>query len=57
MIKTIDFEDVTKEFLFDRIHTVINDDEIINERNCNAESYHFNMELVHTGVLELLFPP
>ena len=28
--KSIDFEDVTKEFLDDRIHTLINDGKIIN---------------------------
>ena len=37
IIKTIDFEDVPKEFLDDRIHTLINDEKIINRRNRNAE--------------------
>ena len=30
IIKTIDFEDVTKEFLDDRIHTLIINEKIIN---------------------------
>ena len=36
--KAIDFEDVTKKFHDDRIHTLINDKKIINERNRNADS-------------------
>ena len=35
IIKTIDFEDVTKEFLDDRIHKFINNEKIINKRNRN----------------------
>ena len=42
IIETIDFEDVTKEFLDDRIHTLINDEKIINKRNPNADSYYVN---------------
>ena len=38
IIKTITFEDVTKEFLDHRIHTFINDEKII-KRNRNADSY------------------
>ena len=56
IIKTIDFEDVTKEILDDRIHTLINDEKITNKRNRNADSYYLNTELVDTGALELLFP-
>ena len=41
IIETIDFEDVTKEFLDDRIHTLINDEKI-NKRNPNADSYYVN---------------
>ena len=55
IINTIDFEDVTKEFLDNRIHTLINDEKIINKRNRNADSYYVNTELVDTGALELLF--
>ena len=29
--KSLDFQDVTKEFLDDRIHTLINNDKIINK--------------------------
>ena len=56
IINAIDFEDVTKEFLDNRIHTLINDEKIINKRNGNADSYYVNTELVDTGALELLFP-
>ena len=56
IIKTIDFEDVTKEFLDNRIHTLINDENITNKRNCNVDSFYINTDLVDTGVLELLFP-
>ena len=42
IIKNINFEDVTKEFLDDRIHTLINDEKIINKRNRNANSYYIN---------------
>ena len=38
IIKTIDLEDVTKEFFDGRIHTLINDEKIINKRNRNADS-------------------
>ena len=38
IIKNINFEDVTNEFLDDRIHTLINDEKIINKRNRNADS-------------------
>ena len=29
--KSLDFQDVTKEFLDDRIHTLVNNDKIINK--------------------------
>ena len=38
--KSLDFEDVTKEFLDDRIHTLINDGKILNTLNRNADSYY-----------------
>ena len=38
IIKNINFEDVTNEFLDDRVHTLINDEKIINKRNRNADS-------------------
>ena len=37
IIKTIDFEDVTKEFLDDRIHKFIKNEKI-NKRNRNTNS-------------------
>ena len=44
--KSLDFEDVTKEFLDDRVHMLINDGKIINKLNWNADSYYVNSELV-----------
>ena len=38
ILKTIGFEDVTKDFHDDRIHTLTNNEKIINERNRNADS-------------------
>ena len=52
--KSIDFEDVTKEFLDDRIHTLINDGKIINKLNPNADSYYVNSELVDLETPNLL---
>ena len=49
MIKTINFEDVTKDFYDDRIQTPINNEKIINKRNRNADSYYVNTDLVDTG--------
>ena len=40
--KYLDFEDVTKEFLDDRIHMLINDGKILNKLNGNADSYYVN---------------
>ena len=36
-VKTINFEDVTKEFLDDRIHIRINDGKILNKSNRKAD--------------------
>ena len=44
--KSLDFEDVPKGFLDDRIYTLINDGKTINELNRNAYSYYVNSELV-----------
>ena len=52
--KSIDFEDVTKEFLDDRIHTLINDGKIINKLNRNADSYYVNSSLVDLETPNLL---
>ena len=46
IVKSLDFEHVTKEFLDDRIHTLINDGKIINKINRNADSYYVNSELI-----------
>ena len=37
IIKTVDFENITKEVLADRIHTFITVGKIINEINRNAD--------------------
>ena len=37
IIKTIDFKDVTKEFLDDRIRKIISNEKIINKRNRNTD--------------------
>ena len=52
--KSLDFEDVTKEFLDDRIHTLINDEKILNKLNRNADSYYVNSELVDLETPNLL---
>ena len=48
--KSLDFEDVTKEFLDDRT----NKGKIINKLNRNADSYYVNSELVDLETLNLL---
>ena len=53
IIKTNDFEDVAKEFLDDRIHTLINDEKITNKRNPNDDTYYVNTDLADTRALEL----
>ena len=52
--KSLDFEDVTKEFLDDRIHTLINDEKILNKLNRNADSYYVNSELADLETPNLL---
>ena len=37
-MKTIDLEDVTKEFLDDRIQRLINDKKMLHKRNRNGDS-------------------
>ena len=52
--KSIDFEGVTKEFLDDRIHTLINYGKIINKLNRNADSYYANSNLIDLEMPNLL---
>ena len=52
IVKSLDFEHVTKEFLDDRIHTLINDGKI-NKINRNADSYYVNSELIDLETLNL----
>ena len=54
IIKSIDFEDVAKEFLDDRIHTLINYGKIINNLNRNADSYYANSNLIDLEMPNLL---
>ena len=42
IIKIVDFEDIPKENLDERIHTLITDGKIINKINRNADSYYVN---------------
>ena len=53
IVKSLDFEHVTKEFLDDRIHKSINDGKIINKINRNADSYYVNSELFDLETLNL----
>ena len=53
IIKTANFEKITKEFLGDRIHTLITDGKIINKINCNADSYYVNEKEIKTESLNL----
>ena len=55
--RSLDFEDVTKEFLDDRIHALINDRKIINKLNRNADSFYVNSELVDLEAPNLLKSP
>ena len=41
-MKTVDFENITKEFLNDRIHTLITNGKMINKINRNADLYYAN---------------
>ena len=45
---------MNKEFLDYRIHTLINDGEMINKLNQNADSYYINSELVDLETPNLL---
>ena len=51
--KLIDFEDVTKEYLDDRNHTLINDGKI-NKLNRNGDSYYVNSEFIDLEMPNLL---
>ena len=55
IIKTIDIDDATKEFLDNRIHTLVNDEKIINKRNRNADSCYVTTELVSTECVPMTF--
>ena len=52
IVKSLDFEHVTKEFLDDRIHILINYGKI-NKINRNADSYYINPELIDLETLNL----
>ena len=48
------FEDVIKEFLDDRIYTLINNRKTLNKLNRNADSYYVNSELIDLETANLL---
>ena len=52
--QSVDFEDVTKEFLDDGIYTLINDGKITSKLNQNGDSYYVNSELVDLETPNLL---
>ena len=54
--KSLGFEDVTKEFVDNRIHALINDGKIIDKLNQNVDSYYVNSELVDLETPNLLNP-
>ena len=54
--KSLGIEDVTKEFIDDRIHALTTDGKIINKLNQNADSYYVNSELVDLETPNLLIP-
>ena len=51
--KTVDFENITKEFLDDRIHTLITDWKIKNKINRNADSYYVYEKEIDTKITTL----
>ena len=53
IIKTVDFENITKEFLDDRIHTLITDVKIITKIDRNADSYYIHEKDIDTESLNL----
>ena len=52
--QSVDFEDVTKEFLDDGIYTLINDGKITSKLNQNGDCYYVNSELVDLETPNLL---
>ena len=52
--QSVDFQDVTKEFLDDGIYTLINDGKITSKLNQNGDSYYVNSELVDLETPNLL---
>ena len=51
IIKSVDFESITKEFLDDRTGTIITDGKIINKINRNPDSYYLNEKDINTESL------
>ena len=46
IIKTVDFEDITKENLPERLNSPISDDKVVNKLTRNNDSYWINLDLV-----------
>ena len=53
IIRTVDMENITKEFLGDRIHTLIIDGKIINKIHRKTDSYYVNKKDIDTESLNL----
>ena len=48
IIKTADFDNIAKEVLADRIHTLIIDGKVVNKINRNADSFYVNEKYINT---------
>ena len=54
IVKVIDFEAISKEFLNDRIEMLLQNDKIINRLNRNKNSYRLNESLLDSSITDLL---
>ena len=54
IVKVIDFEAISKEFLNDRIEMLLQNDKIINRLNRNKNSYRLNESLLDSSMTDLL---
>ena len=48
IVKTADFDNITKEVLADRIHILIIDGKVVNKINRNADSFYVNEKYINT---------
>ena len=54
IVKAIDFEAISKEFLNERIEMLLQNDKIINRLNRNKNSYRLNESLLDSSMTDLL---